>query len=179
MKLWTFHRDGFSPAVGPVDPLRSKYAQQYSAQYQRLWSILSTDQIVWCMSDPDQWPIEAGYIKWQFDVPQDAFLAIVDEMVWNGLLEIECEAPDPIRNRLYEEAFSSLDNMDEIDEYVQAQTRQLQHPKGDPWKQLFLADPYDPRANVLLKCPINAAWQVGENLRPVRPRHESPGRSPG
>src|SRR5215211_3247599 len=87
MRLWTYHRDGFSPLLGPVKPELSRYAAMYPAQYSKLWQRLGTRQFIWCVTDPSDWPIKRGYTEWELETSDSSFLAITDSLVWEGILD--------------------------------------------------------------------------------------------
>ena len=48
--------------------------------------------------------------------------------------------------------------------WCEEQVHDLLHPAGDPWASLFLSDPNDPRANALLRHPIERSWVTSSEL---------------
>jgi hypothetical protein len=156
MRLWTYQRDNFSIIADRVDPALSRNVQKYRQQYERLWQILETDQIIWCGTDSEWWP-KAGYAAWPLEIPTTAFLRIVDSMVWNGLLG-ERGCPTKLHDQLLDEETALTDDAEEAYANVERRKEFLWNPQVDPWEALFIDDPTDFRAEVLLKCPIATQW---------------------
>jgi hypothetical protein len=155
MRLWSYQSPDFSLVEGNVDPEKSQYAQKYKAAYQQLWGIVETDQIVWCCTSSGDWYQRA---EWVLEVPEDRFCRIVDEMVWAGIRGESC-CIEKLRQRLLAKASEKYPNS-AADAYtwLDQQVEQLVHPPGDPWDSLFLRDPDDPRASILLWHPVECDW---------------------
>lgn len=167
MQLWTYHRDSFSIIDDSVDPARSKFARDFPAQYAKLWSEIGTQQIIWCVTNPDDWPMKAGYDEWELDVPPEAFLRVVDDVVWNRILG-RTAFPKRLYDQLEDEARRDSRD-DDVHEIVMSRIDSLRHPPGDLWDHVFIRDPLDCRATVLLKGPVSEGWVVGHPHRSSRP----------
>ena len=105
MMLWSYQRDGFSPVEDCVEPQRSEYATTFPDAYERLWQLVGTDQIVWCVTDPSDWPVKSGYVEWKLDVPTNSFLRVVDTMIWNRILGQPNSPTARLRKKLHGEAW--------------------------------------------------------------------------
>jgi hypothetical protein len=141
-----------------VRPELSKYAQDFPQQYKELWRILKTDQIIWCGTDGD-WPMKGGYEEWSLEVPESALLTIVDEMIWNEILGKKFFSKR-LFDQLEAEASKTLCNCEQIAQFAMTRMESSCQTIGERWTRLFIDDPFDPRASVLLKCPIESQWVV-------------------
>jgi hypothetical protein len=161
MRLWTYHRDGFSPVIGPVKPELSRYALKYPAQYAQLWRRLGTNQLIWCVTDPSDWPIKSGHTEWELDASESSFLAVLDSLVWEGILGTGIKCWPSLERKLRSEARANprIRTLSQEDTFIDARFNQLVHPPGDPWDHLFMLNCVDPC--VLLPCPIPADWLIG------------------
>lgn len=159
VQLWSYHLSDFSLIKGCVDPEKSGHARRYRAAYERLWGILGTAQFIWCCTSRECWRRQSGYCEWQLEVPQNQILRIVDCMVWNGILGTRAEPPRPLRTELLVEAMAEFpDAPDTAYKWYEERLNQLWSPKGDPWESLFLSDPQDLKADILLEHPIDPSW---------------------
>jgi len=91
------------------------------------------------------------------EVPERRIFRIVDEMVWAGIRGEPCY-PASVRSRLLDEAMAQYADPDRAYEWVDEEIRRLVNPQGDPWDALFLSDPADFRASVVLLHPIECDW---------------------
>lgn len=155
LNLWSYHSAGFSLVEGQVDPEKSEYARDYRWAYERLWAPLGTDQLIWCCTFGcrDDWP---GSCEWKLNVPEDRVFAIVDNMVWNGILGNDALPPDPLRRQLRSTAMRHHPG------WYDEQVKRLRHPRGCPWDALFLSDASDLRADVILRHPLDRRWIIGK-----------------
>ena len=169
MRLWTFHRDGFSIVNDRVNPRKSRFAESFPEQYTRLWERLHSDQFIWCVTDPDDWPIKEGYEEWKLEVPIDRFLAIVHDVVWNGLLGRE-GFPKRLYDQIEQELLLEEEKDCDVHDLVMKRIEAMRSPVGDPWDHLFIHDPFDPVATILLRCPVIEEWVLS------RRSYDSPNR---
>lgn len=160
MRLRTFHSPAFCLLTDTVRPELSANARAFPAQYEKLWQTVDTKDFVWCVTDALPWEPRSGQVEWILEVPQPKFLRIINWMVWNGIIgRGNQRAPEVLQQRFRLEA-PDFDDGESLERYVEERTRDLVYPRGDPWDSLFLEDPLDPRANILITCPVNASWVV-------------------
>ena len=165
MRLWSYQSPDFSLVEGNVDPDKSQYAQKYKAAYQQLWGIVG-DQIVWCCTSSDDWYQKSGFCEWVLEVPEDRFYRIVDEMVWAGIRRESC-CPQRLRSQLLAKAIEKYPNSVDAYAWLDRQVKRLVHPPGDPWGSLFLNDPNDFRASILLRHPVERDWVKSVSVYPT------------
>lgn len=163
MRLWTYHSPAFSLVEGQYDPEKSAFAKQYRFAYKELWDRVGCKEIIWCCTSKDSWPRKNGYREWDLDVPVGSFVEIVDSMVWNGILGNDKTGPSGrLRDWLMAESMGMAPGNHY--EWYQQEVQRMLHPPGDPWESLFLDDPYDLRADVLLQHPIDREWVISTKL---------------
>jgi hypothetical protein len=158
ISVWTFQTEGFSILEGPVKPELSKYAKKYPTAYQRLWKILGTKQFIWCMTDRRDWGNKKGFCEWALSVPRRNVLRVIDSMVWNGIIGEKGSPPAKMFDEL--ERYATLNDIPDVQSYIEQHAERLRNPPGDPWDCLFLDDLDDPRAEILLRCPIQGSWHI-------------------
>ena len=162
MLLWSYQFPGFSLTEGQVDLTKSQYANDYPDAYRKLYGFLRPNTLVWCKATNDgrsDW-LREGRQEWQLNVPNSEFLKVVDCMVWNGILGNEsAKAPKALDDNLRTEAFEQFPtDIPQRDRYYDNKIYAMLHPAGDPWNSLFISDPNDPKADILLKHPIDPSW---------------------
>lgn len=158
MKLWTYHRDGFDPLRNRVVPEKSRYYQKYPKAYQKLYLELRTDQFVWCCTsvEPDNWK---GCEEWELKVPCTKIFKIVDDLLWNVIID-ENACPRALWTQIEEKISRTICDSEKWDSLIEQEVEKLRNPEGGPWKNLFLDDPRDVRATILLECPISSEWVI-------------------
>lgn len=162
MKLWTYHSEDFSPVTMEVDHSKSEYYKEYPEQYDKLFTRLGTRQILWCVTDPDLWPIKTGYQEWQLEVPGSEFFAVFNSSVWNGIL-----GQESVNLKLYDQFLDDARRQGIADAhaYARKKSEERRHPPGDPWENLLGGDPHGIDSNVLLRVPICEEWVVKREWR--------------
>lgn len=109
MKLWTWQKPDFSLLDGHVDHERSEYVQSVEGlaeAYRELAARIGTSQFVWCNTVAGQravLPCQTE-VQWILDVPREAILRFVDDIVWNRILRIRCAVPTRTRLGWFDEA---------------------------------------------------------------------------
>jgi hypothetical protein len=152
MRLWSYHSPDFSLVDGKIDPEKSDHARRYRKAYEELWRRLGTSQFIWCVTSKEGWPRKEGFCEWELEVPKTAFFQIVDSMVWAGIRGENPDPPIPLRQSL------KVVSLQRPAGWYEQQVSQMLHPPGDPWESLFLASADDPRADVLLRHPVERSW---------------------
>ena len=170
MRLWSYQSPEFSLVEGRVEPEKSESVRKYRRAYEGLWAKVGTDQLVWCCTSSDDWQPEPGCCEWILEVPERCIFRIVDEMLWAGIRGETCW-PASVRSRLQDEAYAKYADPDRADEWVGEQIALLVNPLGDPWDSLFLSDPRDPRASVVLLHPVERDWV--KSMRKIDERNGS------
>ena len=113
--------------------------------------------LVWCLTPGQEWPkTNVQECEWKLDVPETAFLKIVDCMVWEGILKNDVVPTGRLRE--YLEQGAKWSNANDRIRILKEKAAPLIHPPGDPWESLFLEDANDLRAHILLKHPIEQSW---------------------
>jgi hypothetical protein len=92
-------------------------------------------------------------------------LRIVDGMVWAGIRGEPSVLSPRLRDELMTVAMQRFPgDPNAIYPWVNEQVQKLMHPPGDAWDALFLTDPHDVKADVLLKHPVERAWVISTQV---------------
>jgi hypothetical protein len=173
MKLWSWHTTDFSLTSGHVDHCRSKYYRkvpEIPSAYVQLFRLVGTCQIIWCYGGRNGYQQLEGdtRVVWELDVPDDRVLAIIDNWVWERIIDSNVCPPDLREQWEYEAVQGNHD----LDAYVEAKKHEYLSkpaPQGSWWTALFIQAINDD-ATVLLKHPIPDSWVLrsGEGAESVR-----------
>ena len=108
MKLWSFQSPTFSLVDGEVRPEKSQFARDYRVAYQGLWDRVGTDQLIWCCTSADDWPMKTGYCQWDLEVPDNRIFRIIDGMVWAGIRGDSYALTPRLRGQLLEQHYNGF-----------------------------------------------------------------------
>lgn len=170
MQLWTEQAATFALSEGQRRPDMSKYRDEITRHYEELHRRVGHDQFLWCTREvPNEFDLRNaaanGKVYYQLDVPPSGIVKIVDGIVWNRILGIQCSLPQAIRYRFDDEAANQFPH----DIAAQrARRSELEEafwltapPNGSWWSALFIDDiSRDPNGQVLVTFPLHPSWIV-------------------
>ncbi len=168
MRLWSVHSPDFSTLEGNVDHSKSPYFETVpgiSEAYQRVWDHVGTDQIIWCWATTEgHFDVDADKVQWVLDVPEAEILALIDDYVWNRILNIRCHPP----RRLYWEWRDRSLELFPTDANARQQFMDDQHQafwtekplSGDWWNHVFVPDTKRDSTSAIVRHPVQYAWVI-------------------
>ncbi|MHC4696141.1 MAG: hypothetical protein ACYTFA_05290 [Planctomycetota bacterium] len=173
MRLWTWHKPDFSLLDGRVDHEQSEYACSVPGlrnAYRELFSRLGTSQLIWCDTLPDQRMVRAGHteIEWILEVPSEAIVRFVGDVVWNRILGKRCALPPEIRWARKNKALHRFpDNTRARKEFEKAEEESFwtqRPPSGSWWDDLFTQEQAKECVSALVPHPCKTEWVVSNPL---------------
>jgi hypothetical protein len=167
VKLWTWHKPDFSLLKGRVEHERSEYVQSVGGvrdAYRELAARIGTDQFIWCYTVPNQRIISAAHmeVEWVLDVPPEAILRFVDDLVWNRILGIRCALPPSMRFTWKQQALRRFPNditARRESEQQQEEAFWTQPPPSESWwDNLFVEQQAKQLVSALVRHPVEPEW---------------------
>ncbi len=158
MRLWTYQGHEFDLCRDRLIPEKSFFYQDYPEAYLRLHRELNTDQFVWCTTtaEPGGW---RGREECELEVPCSEIFRVINDLLWNVIIGKNA-CPQALRTQLEEKISRTISVPENWDSLIDQKVEKLRNPEGGPWNNLFLDDPRDVRATILLECPISFEWVV-------------------
>jgi hypothetical protein len=167
LRLWTWHAHGFDIREHQLDLSKSPYADfpAYQPAVQKLCRKLGITSVLWCVTSVDEHFSAPGSdeVQWELKVPASEILAVINCHVWNRILGLENVFPVRVDRRWRSEAFQIApgDPAQRDDLWHRKRSEYARQFSDDRlWEHLFIEDPFDDFANVVLKYPVPSAWVV-------------------
>lgn len=171
MMLWTYHSPDFSLTAGRIDHAKSDYFRTIPTvpkAYRRLWKLVKTSNIIWCYTRQKSRCAKTGSdkLEWNLEVPDSEILTLVDEFIWNRILELpNVQPPEAYRREAKSEALHRFPgNRKEQDAFERKRCNDYwnqEAPPGGWWKRLFVKNPHDgERISALIHHPVPIPWIV-------------------
>jgi hypothetical protein len=178
MRLWTWQNQTFN-ITNPTMPVESKkhskylnicsrspdMANKHLKEYEKLWSILKTDQFLWCYTDIGEAtnsssPVEyKGKLLWELDVPEDRILAKICGMAWHWIISSSNTRPGPIFENLFRGLLPSLSwNYHEIPFEPIFNKHWRDMKPQQLWNCLFFDCGVQQCYQVLVRHPVDSSW---------------------
>lgn len=160
VRLWTYQGIGFDLTKDERRPELSTNEKKFPDAYRKLHARLETEQYVWCCQTQQKW--HGAHVEWELETAEH--LAIVDEMVWNGIIGCRGVSTE-LRDQIYYEGMDRHPgDVEAIEVFIKEECDRMHHPPGDPWDSL-LQNQIDVKSNVLIELPIDPATIVSKTER--------------
>jgi hypothetical protein len=164
MNLWTWQGSDFSISSDKCDPLLSR--QRHSVEglapyYDRLYSLLGSDQWIWCSTWDAPWYSNTDpRVRVQLKVLEPGKLKFVSCCAWSLIRGLQPEVPRPVSKLAHREAVAcGVDPESHIRQVERAWlTRYV--PNGDPWTSILTVKPMEHSVEVLVPVPVPREWIV-------------------
>lgn len=169
MNLWTVHPPEFLITEGYVDHSQSEYYKNtpgVKEAYQELWDHLDAHdgQLVWCYTHEEDIRITGvEKTKWTLSVPEPSVLRLIDDLVWNRILGIECNVRSDMRRQWREEALEKYPDDARASRAHEQECLEAfwrQEPKGSGWWDELFADQPGECVSALVGHPVPVEWVV-------------------
>ncbi|MGE5608192.1 MAG: hypothetical protein ACM359_02965 [Bacillota bacterium] len=167
--LWSFHEDGdFSLTRGRVEVDRSRYyhsSPDIADAYQRLRTLLGTDQLVWCYTRREDFkPTSIRKYEWAIKVPRSGVLRFIDGFIWARIIRAgEFIPPRSLDSQWKREALAQFPHDPSARHALVRRKKEEYWNEPEPeegwWSRLFVEGPGE-HIDALLRHPIDPAWVV-------------------
>lgn len=154
MRLYTHHDPDFNIIDANIDLNKSLYygdteCSDFKKAYDWLFSIIKTNQVVWCYPSIDDFDWVHGYEEklWTLEVPEEYVIGSIDECVWHHVINDCHYIPDEV-----------LDNVpqDETDAVIEAW--EASNEKEKTWKDYIFDKSFE--SQIIIKSPVKKEWVV-------------------
>jgi hypothetical protein len=167
IRLWTWQGPRFDITTAGLDLSKSPYARfgKYQPSVRRLCDMLGVPNVVWCTPHREEHVAVPGATEeqWELQVPRSEIVAVVNNHIWNRILGRDGIFPIGCVERWRHEAFKDAPSNPVRQEQL-LRERESAHARrfSDDrlWDHLFIDDPDDDFADVLLRYPIDREWVV-------------------
>ena len=169
-RVWTAQGRNHSLLKGEIELKQSEYYEsppEYRIAHARISDLLSTSQIIWCSTKPDDATQDENKSIWVLEVPVGEELAIIDGYRWSGILGQSHILPsiELQHSRRKKAAILFPNNSIEQRKY-RFRSPVPNESLEEHWNQLLIQEIKD-SAQVLLRHPIPETWVV------VQPNNQS------
>jgi hypothetical protein len=173
MQLWTWQKPEFD-ITDPNTPVESKKYSEYlncdsRKKYEKLWSILGTDQFHWYYADKKEATDSCslleykGKVLWELDVPEDQIFKRMCCMTWHWILNNSNASPPKI--------FEHFLNMYWWPNRTTFEKDCNKHWRDMSSKQLWDCLFYDcgdkQCYQVLVRHPVDVSWVIKNPLKDI------------
>ena len=160
MDLWTLHTPGFNLTSGKVDHSKSEYYRTVPGvkeAYAELWQRLKTPggQILWCDTDnTDIAKTGTEMIMWELEVLHDNIICLLDGLVWNRILGIQCRVGNTMLRQWKREAIEKCPENSHA--YVDQCEKDFwaRKPKTGSWWDELLVDKPGECIDAIIQHPV-------------------------
>jgi hypothetical protein len=171
MKLWTWQNPKFD-ITDPSTPVESRKYSEYLdhlTKYEKLWSILGTDQFHWYYTDEEEATNNCslleykGKILWEVDVPEDKIFKKMCCMTWHWILN-NMEASPP---KIFEHSLNIFwwTNRNAFYKDCNKYWRDMDSPQL--WNCLFYDCGFKQCYQVLVRHPLAKSWVTKNMLKNI------------
>jgi hypothetical protein len=180
MRLWTWQNPNFV-ITDPNMPVESKTyskclnvnrpsgkANKHLKEYEKLWSILGTDQFHWYFTDREEatsnisMTVYKGAFLWEIEVPENLVFKRICGMAWHLILDDSNPWPGTTFENLYIYLLNILSFKYSRNAFAEEFSRPWQDMKKRQqlWDCLFAECGVRQCYDVLVRHPVDASWVV-------------------